>query len=160
MRTLICILLGVISAYASAVPEKKEISFGGFLDSYYGFDFNEPAGDRAFTTTGVRQNEFSINLGYVEAKVERDKVRGRLALQAGSSVHANYSGERRTGPAQGPGLADIMRFIQEAYGGYRVGDNLWLEAGIFLSHIGAESFVSKDNWNYTRSLGADFSPYY
>jgi hypothetical protein len=32
--------------------------------------------------------------------------------------------------------------------------------GILPSHIGFEGIVSKDNWNYSRSLLADYSPYY
>jgi hypothetical protein len=153
-------VVAFLSVSAFAAAEKKEVSFGGFIDTYYGFDFNEPAGDRSFTTAAVRPNEFSVNLAHVEMKLEAERVRGRIALQGGSSVNTNYSSELRSGPAQGPELADIMRHIQEAYGGFRLSENLWVDAGIFLSHIGAESFLSKDNWNYTRSLGADYSPYY
>ncbi len=139
--------------------EKKEVQFGGFLDTYYGFDFNEPSSDRNFTTQAIRHNEFALNLAYLEARIERERVHGRLALQAGTSVYANYSGERRYGTGNSQ-LADILQHVQEAYGGYRVNEQTWIDAGIFFSHIGAEGFISKDNWNYTRSLGADFSPYY
>ncbi len=140
--------------------EGKGVKFGGFVDTYYGFDFNQPASDRQFTTQAVRHNEFSVNLAYVEAKLEQEKVHGRLALQVGSSVYSNYSAERRYGVLGGPQLADVSRHIQEAYAGYLLAPGLWLDAGIFLSHIGVESFLSKDNWNYTRSLAADYSPYY
>lgn len=157
---LITLSLLTFLSTIEAAEVKKELTFGGFLDTYYGFDFNEPSGDRGFTTQALRHNEFSINMAYVDMRLDREKVRGRLALQAGSSVYANYGGERRYGPAGGPQLADVMRHIQEAYGGYRLAEGLWLDAGVFFSHIGAESFISKDNWNYTRSLGADFTPYY
>lgn len=132
------------------------VSVGGYIDSYYGFDFNEPTGDRAFTTQALRHHEFSINLAYVDLKIEKPRAHGRLALQAGTSVYSNYSGER----TQNAALGGILQHIQEAYGGYQLAEGVWLDAGIFFSHIGAESFISKDNWNYSRSLGADFSPYY
>ncbi len=138
--------------------EKKEITFGGFVDSYYAFDFNEPSGDRGYTTQALRQNEFNINLAYLDVKIQKERVHGRMALQAGTSVYANYSGESRYGT--GSQLADLVRHIQEAYGGYQVAKDLWIDAGIFFSHIGSEGFISKDNWNYTRSLSADYSPYY
>ncbi len=150
----------LIAAYAEATPEKKEVTFGAFLDTYYGFDLNQPTGDRGFTTQAIRHNEFSVNLAYVDVKLEKEKVHGRLSLQAGSSVYANYSTEKRYGAAGSAQLADVMRHVQEAYGGYLLTPDLWIDAGIFFSHIGIESFVSKDNWNYTRSLAADFSPYY
>ena len=97
-----------LSIGAFAAEEKKGFTFGGFLDTYYGFDFSEPSGDRSFTTQAVRHNEFSINLAYVDVRLDREKVRGRLAFQAGSSVYSNYSGERRYGPAGGPQLADAL----------------------------------------------------
>jgi hypothetical protein len=37
---------------------------------------------------------------------------------------------------------------------------LWIDAGIFASHIGFESAIGKDCWNLTRSILADNSPYY
>jgi hypothetical protein len=80
-----------------------------------------------------------------------------MAFQAGTSVQINYAAEPTIGFASGPLLA---RHIQEAVAGYQVADNLWLDAGIFFSHLGSESWISRDNWTYTRSLIAEWSPYY
>jgi hypothetical protein len=98
-----------------------------------------------------------VNLAYIEAKVSGPRLRGRLALQAGTSVQSNYAGEPTIGTVSGPSLS---RFIQEAVAGYQVAPSVWVDAGIFLSHIGMEDFISKDNLTYTRSLSADFTPYY
>jgi hypothetical protein len=38
--------------------------------------------------------------------------------------------------------------------------SLWVDGGIFYSHMGLESWASKDNLTYTRSLTAEYSPYY
>ncbi|HSL70884.1 MAG TPA: porin [Longimicrobiales bacterium] len=133
-------------------------SWGGFVDAYYAYHFNlRRPGDAPVLTQPVRHNEFNINLAFVEARLSGDRVRGRLALQVGTSVQANYAGEPTHGAHSGPVLA---RQIQEAVAGYRLGQGLWLDGGIFLSHIGAESWISRDNWNYSRSLIADYSPYY
>jgi hypothetical protein len=138
--------------------DRLPITFGGFIDTYYAYDFNDPLNhDRAFTTQPARSNEFNVNLAYVEAKLNADRFRGRLALQAGTSVQSNYAAEPTLGTVSGPALA---RHIQEAVVGYRVTDKLWIDGGIYLSHIGFESWISKENWTYTRSLAADFSPYY
>ena len=134
------------------------VSFGGFVDSYYAYDFGRPLNfDRAFTTQPARHNEFNVNLTYVEAKVSGPRVRGRLALQAGTSVQSNYAGEPAIGSVSGPSLS---RFIQEAVAGYQITPSLWVDGGIFLSHIGMEGFISRDNLTYTRSLSADYTPYY
>jgi len=134
------------------------IKFGGFVDTYYLSDFNRPVTpDRPYATSAVRDSEFNLNLAFIEAKFEKEKVHGRLALQAGTSVQANYAAEPIQGTNSGSSLS---RNIQEAYVGYQAADNLWVDAGIYASHIGFESFISRDNWTYTRSLGAEFTPYY
>jgi hypothetical protein len=42
----------------------------------------------------------------------------------------------------------------------KVGRGLLLEAGVYPSHIGMESFQTHLNWNYTRSWLGELSPYY
>ena len=134
------------------------VTFGGFVDSYYAYDFGRPKNvDRLFTTQAARHNEFNVSLGYVEAKVTGPRVRGRLALQAGTAVQSNYAGEPSVGSLSGPSVA---RFLQEAFAGYAVAPKVWIDGGIFFSWIGMESFISRDNLTYTRSLSADFTPYY
>lgn len=134
------------------------VSFGGFVDGYYAYDFGRPINfDRPFTTQAVRHNEFNVNLAWVEVKVSGPRVRGRLALQAGTSVQSNYGGEPAIGTVSGPSLS---RNIQEAVAGYQITPNLWVDGGIFLSHIGMENWTSRDNLTYTRSLSFDFTPAY
>jgi hypothetical protein len=72
-------------------------------------------------------------------------------------VQANYGAEPSVGVVSGGSLA---RHLQEAYVGYKVHDRLWVDAGIFFSSMGAEGWISSDNLTYTRSLVADYSPYY
>ena len=73
------------------------------------------------------------------------------------SVQANYAGEPAIGAYSGPTLA---RHIQEAFAGIHVTDNVWIDGGIFYSHVGSESWATKDNLTYTRSLIAEYTPYY
>lgn len=144
---------------AEAPPfARLPVRFGGFVDTYYSYDFKRPPlRDRAFTTQPARHNEFNVNLAFIEGVVSEERVRGRLALQAGNSVQSNYGGEPRVGTVSG---SDLARHVQEAVVGYRVTDKLWIDGGIYLSHIGLESWVSRDNWGYSRLLMSDFSPYY
>jgi hypothetical protein len=147
------------STAAHSSPDTSiTVSFGGFVDSYYAYDFGRPVNfDRPFTTQAVRHDEFNVNLAYVEVKVSGPRVRGRLALQAGTSVQSNYAGEPAIGTVSGPSLS---RFIQEAVAGYQITPSLWVDGGIFLSHIGMENWASRDNLTYTRSLSFDFTPAY
>lgn len=135
-----------------------KVSFGAFVDAYYAYDFGRPKSlDRLFTTQAARHNEFNISLAYVEAKIESVRIHGRIALQAGTAVQSNYAGEPRVGAVSGP---DVSRFIQEAVAGFAITPRVRIDAGIFFSWIGMESFISRDNLTYTRSLSADFTPYY
>jgi hypothetical protein len=158
MTPLLLPFAGTIAAAQTPGDTAVTVSFGGFVDGYYAYDFGRPINfDRAFTTQAARHNEFNINLAYIEAKVGGPRVRGRLALQAGTSVQSNYAGEPAIGTVSGP---DLARLIQEAVAGYQISPSLWVDGGIFLSHIGMESFISRDNLTYTRSLSADYTPYY
>jgi len=134
------------------------VKFGAFVDGYFAWDFSRPRSlDRAYTTQPARHNEFNVNLAHVEAIVSSERVRGRLALQYGTSVQANYASEPRVGSYSG---GELARHIQEAVVGVKLSPSLWLDGGIYLSHIGSESWISRDNLTYTRSIIADFSPYY
>ncbi len=141
-----------------------KVSWGAYVDTYYAWDFQRPASlDRSFSggtpflTQPARHNEFNVNLAFVEAKVDGARVHGRIALQSGTSVQSNYSGEPTNGQVSGPSVA---RFIQEAVAGVKIAKNVWIDGGIFFSHMGTESWVSRDNPTYTRSLVGEYSPYY
>jgi hypothetical protein len=142
----------------SAADTGVKISFGGFVDGYYAYDLRRPINiDRAFTTQAARANEFNVNLAFIDAALAAPRVRGRLALQFGTAVQANYAPEPRVGTFSGP---DVSRFIQEATAGYQVAPTLWIDGGVFFAPFGSENWISRDNWTYTRSLIADNSPYY
>jgi hypothetical protein len=128
-----------------------------FVDAYYAFDFNEPvSGNRGLMGNGQthiyshnRHNEFAINQALIRASYSGNRIRGAFSLQAGTYPQANYAKE----PA-------MFRNIYEAYAGYGITENLFVDAGVFASHIGFESAISMDNLTLTRSIMADNTPYY
>lgn len=155
MKKNISVLLSallVISkpAFADIKDSSGKFSLGGFIDTYYSYDFNSPFDmNRVYTTQPLRHNEFNINLVILDAKFTDEKFRGRLALHTGTYVESNYSLEPQ-----------LLKNIFEASAGFKLTENIWIDAGIFPAHIGFESAISKDNWTYSRSLMADYSPYY
>lgn len=154
----------LVSGAQSVSDTTIKVAFGGFIDTYYAYDMDRPPtidrsffGGALFTTQPARHDEFNVNLAYVEANISGRRVHGRFALQAGTSVQSNYNGEPTNGIVSGPSLS---RMIQEGYAGYQLAPTLWIDAGIFYSNAGLEGWASKDNPTYTRSLVADYSPYY
>ncbi len=144
---LILLLGGVLRA-----QDSTRTSLSGFIDTYYCYCFlNAPPalGNRSYTTQPLRHDEFNLNLGYVKLNYQSSHVRGNFALHTGTYVEANYAAE----PA-------LLRNILEANAGTLLGNGVWVDMGVFPSHIGFEGAVSKDNWTYSRSLLADYSPYY
>lgn len=127
------------------------LSYSAFIDGTLGYDGNDlPTRKRPYTTQPYYADEATLNLGYVDATLKTDEYHGRLALQYGSSVVANYTAEPHI----------FFRYIQEGYIGADLAEGLTLDVGIFFSHIGMESWISRDNINLSRSLIAENSPYY
>lgn len=127
------------------------IFFDGFLDTYYAYDFNNPPhNERVYTTQPARHNEPNINLIHLGANIKDDKFRGRLALQGGNSVTNNTALEPNKD----------LGHIQESFLGYKFSEKLIVDAGVYLGNIGMESWISKNNLTYSRSLMLDYVPYY
>lgn len=150
MRFVGFILLSVAITSQSSAQSESETTVNGFVDMYYAYSFTKPPSrDRSFTTQPLRHNEFNLNLAMIDVKHQGDRFRGRFAFQTGTYVQSNLIAE-----------PPLLKNVLEASAGTRFGEIVWVDIGIFPSHIGMEGIVSKDNWNYSRSLVADYSPYY
>ncbi|HYM94406.1 MAG TPA: porin [Chitinophagaceae bacterium] len=154
------ILIGIIvivtttaKAQDSIRDKNNPLSFSGYAEVYYGYDFNKPADNNrpSFVYSYNRHNEFNVNLSLLRATYTTDKIRGNIALAAGTYVNANYATE--------PG---VLKNLYEGNIGIKISKkkNLWIDAGVFASHIGFESAVGKDCWNLTRCIVGDNTPYF
>lgn len=139
--------------HAQDESKPSPFSVSGYLEAYYLYDFNRPENNTrpGFVYSYNRHNEVNLNLGFIKGSYNTDRVRADLAIMTGTYANANMSSE--------PG---VLRNIYEAHAGVRLSStkDLWVDAGIFGSHIGFESAVGKDCWNLTRSILADNTPYY
>jgi hypothetical protein len=160
-RRVSLVLLAVPLALHAQSPARDTtttVTVGVLVDGYFAWDRNRPVPrDREFTTTAARHNEFNVNLAQLSLGVAQERVRAKFTAQAGTSVQVNYAPEPADGRASGPSLS---RTIQEAYVGIRPTSTLWIDGGVYFSPIGFESWASLDNPTYTRSLTADYTPYY
>ena len=132
--------------------ETGKISINGYIDSYYGFDFNQPQNhERLYSVNNTRNQEVNINLAYIDIKYRNENVRGKIAPGFGTYMNSNYINE--TGS---------LKYLVEANGGICLSQNrqIWIDAGIFGSPFTNETVISKDHSIYTRSFGAEYSPYY
>lgn len=138
---------------AQSDSTKNPLKISGYLETYYVYDFGNPSDHNRpdFLYSFNRHNEVNLNFGFIQAEYDNDRVRGKLALMTGTYANANLAAE--------PG---VLKNIFEANGGVKISKtkNVWVDAGIFASHIGFESAIGADCWNMTRSILAENSPYY
>jgi hypothetical protein len=150
--TAFCVAVLSITAQAQETP--PVVSFSGYVEPYYAYDFHNPkaTGNRpGFLYAHNRHNEFNVNLGFLKGQYTGNSIRANAALAVGTYMNANYSSE--------PG---VLKNILEMNAGVRLSkkSDLWLDMGIFGSHIGFESAVGKDCRTLTRSMMAENSPYF
>lgn len=142
-----------VQAQTDSTKTANPLKISGYIETYYAYDFGQPETNTRpnFTYSHNRHNEVALNLGFVKATYEKDNVRANIALMAGTYSNANLAAEE-----------GVLKNIYEANAGIKLSEtkNLWVDAGIFASHIGFESAIGKDCWNVTRSMLADNSPYY
>jgi hypothetical protein len=137
--------------------EAPPYTIGGWVEAYYAYNFNDPSNGitdlRGFDN---RHNSFNLSNVALDGQWDWEGVNGRITLQWGSTPATYYLAETN-GPNLGTGVGAqslaLWQFIQQAYVGYRipVGNGLNVQAGLFLSPIGAEGMNVKDNWFYSRS---------
>jgi hypothetical protein len=142
------------SSAGSAEPtlgQVNPLTIYGFVDAYYSYDFGQPQNHErpGFLFNYKPTNEFNVNLALVRLLFAGEKVRGNVGLMAGTYAEYNLAKEQ-----------SLLKNIYEANAGFKLARKVWLDAGIFPSHIGAETVISRDNLNLTRSLGAENTPYY
>ncbi|WP_129717358.1 porin [Pedobacter sp. SYP-B3415] len=133
--------------------DEPKIKVSGYLETYFGYDFNKPADNNrpGFIYSHNRHNEFNLNLGFIKGSYDNGSIRANLAVMAGTYANANLAAE--------PG---VLKNVFEANAGVKLSKttNLWLDAGIFSSHIGFEGAISKDCWVLTRNISSENTPYY
>jgi Putative beta-barrel porin-2, OmpL-like. bbp2 len=136
-------------------------TYGGFVDVGYLLDFNHPP-NKLFRSRGTTWHTDHLHLNmfgaYAKKKPSEQERWGAELL-----VHAGKDDEVFGFSATAPNIggSEWLRRFGSANVSYLagIGRGLTLQGGIFQSLIGYDSLYAKDNFNYTRPWGADFTPY-
>jgi hypothetical protein len=132
---------------------KLHLNWQVYGDVYLAVDNSRPADNRrpAFTYNHTRDRGLRPNLLLAQASATGKSWRTSLGIMTGTYAGENLASE----PA-------FWRAIYEASAGFKLSRRqaLWLDAGVFPSHIGAESAIGINHPTLTRSLAAENSPYY
>jgi hypothetical protein len=169
MRFLIAlaILCGVPSRLAAMQdtpaqpPAAPAWQYGAFVDLAYLWDANHPA-NKLFRSRGTawHVDDLLVNMAGVSAKKRAsDQSRWGAELLAHTGKDDEIFGFSATAPNMKG--EEFLRHLGLANVSYlaAAGKGLTIQGGIFASLIGYDSLYAKDNFNYTRPWGADFTPY-
>ncbi|MBC9798643.1 outer membrane beta-barrel protein [Sinomicrobium weinanense] len=131
-----------------AQEKNKTLTISGYIDTYYSY-FTHDTDANAFqpyTTVSARNERFGLNVAQIGAHYSSDRIRSNLTLHWGDIAQATWSEEYRA--------------IQEANLGFRIAEDLWIDAGFFTTHIGTESFLPKNNFLSSTAVATYNEPFY
>ena len=155
--------LGFAIALLTVSPDTAlaQWEYGAVIDVGYLHDFNHPD-VQLFRSRGTawHVDDIVLNMSgaYVKKQPSEQSRWGSELL-----IHAGKDDEIFGFSATAPNIGGsrVLRHLGLANVSYLspVGRGLVLQGGIFGSVIGYDSLYAKDNANYTRPWGADFTPY-
>lgn len=172
MKTLLktslaaCLGLSVILPAMAADDDDAPFKLDFYLDSYYAWDTDSHMMDgegaaatlverkeRGLNAVGYRRNEFNLNTAQMTVSTDKDWYRGAATFQMGNIAQSSWA------------LPYLN--VQEAHLGFKPfsdlgmeGNDLWVDGGIFLTHIGNELLLPRYNWLSTLALVTMFEPFY
>jgi hypothetical protein len=133
-------------------------TLSGFVDAYYGYNANQPAGrQNALRNFDINSGQFGLNMLELVADKAVDstnRVGYHVALGFGQAMNLVNSTEVGPGAVPGTSISNFDQYLKEGYIVYMapVGKGLQINVGKFVTPAGAEVIESKDNWNYSRGL--------
>ena len=143
-------------------PNLKYFVPSVMLDVNYTYSFNNPNDNTVVGSTALtRNNEVTLSALHFGGDLYYKNARARFMTQFGTRsvvVPRNdlspYKGQYQ--------LANVYRYLSEAYAGYHF--DKWyginVDAGLFMSYIGLNSFYQAENWEYQASFTSDNTPWF
>jgi hypothetical protein len=132
------------------------------LDDVFHYSLDAPADHTIVGSTEAwRSGENQVTQLGIGGDFHVGHAQGRLMTQFGQLATTTPRNDSSTAVGQWD-LADMYRYVSEAYGGYHFGDphrGVNVQAGIFMSYIGLWSYYNFDNWTYQPSYVSSNTPW-
>jgi hypothetical protein len=132
------------------------------IDLNYTYSFNNPIDNTVVGSTALaRNNEVQLSALHFGGDFSYNGARARVMTQFGtrSQVIPRNDMSPYKGQYQ---LANVYRFLSEASAGYHFDklQGINIDAGLFMSYIGLNSFYQAENWEYQASFTSDNTPWF
>lgn len=146
----------------SSVFKNKYFSPSIMIDVNYNYSFNQPIDNTVIGSTALaRNNEMQVSSANIGGDFNYLNARGRIMTQFGTRSTVVPRNDYSTYKGQYD-LANVYRYVSEAYAGYHF--NVWhginIDAGMFMSYIGLNSYYQSENWEYQASFTSDNTPWF
>lgn len=147
MKTLLIILpLFILPTFILAQEEDSPLEIEAYADAYYAYFSDETEGFQKFTTVSPYNNQISLNVAQIGLHYTQTNFRSNVVFHYGDIMKATWS--------------SVFLPVQEANIGVHLIKNWWLDAGLFRTHIGTESFLPKNNFLSSTAMATYNEPFY
>jgi hypothetical protein len=145
-----------------AVLQSKYFTGIVMLDASYTHSFNNPNDNTVVGSTALaRNNEIQISGVYLGGEFNYKNAHARVITQFGTRSIVVPRNDYSVFRGQYD-LANAYRYISEAYAGYHF--DKWyginIDAGMFMSYVGLNSYYQVENWEYQASFTSDNTPWF
>lgn len=144
------------------VLQTKYFTGSVMLDANYTYSFHNPIDNTVVGSTALaRNNEMEVSCAALGGEFNYDNAHAKIMTQFGT--RSTVIPRNDYSPYRGQyDLANVYRYISEAYAGYHF--NVWyginVDAGMFMSYIGLNSYYQVENWEYQASFTSDNTPWF
>lgn len=129
------------------VSSQPKLEIGAYLSSYYAYYTEDNSSTYVkHPTMAARNNEFGLNMVMISLGYKSKNIRSNVTLHYGDIAESTWPSK--------------FNMVQEANAGIELVKNLWLDAGIFRSHIGLESTQPRENITSSMTLANVYEPYF
>jgi hypothetical protein len=132
------------------------------MDLSYTHSFNNPNDNTVVGSTALaRDNEVQLSALHIGGDFNYLNARARFMTQFGT--RSEVVPRNDLSPYRGQyNLANVYRYLSEAYAGYHfnIMYGINVDAGLFMSYIGLNSYYQPENWEYQASFTSDNTPWF
>lgn len=132
------------------------------LDANYTYSFNDPIDNTVVGSTALaRNNEMQVSAAHLGGDFYYKGARAHIVTQFGTrstviprNDYSVYKGQYQ--------LDNVYRYLSEANAGYHFNylHGINIDAGMFMSYIGLNSYYQVENWEYQASFTSDNTPWF
>ncbi|MGQ0826876.1 MAG: outer membrane beta-barrel protein [Bacteroidota bacterium] len=146
--TAVILTICSIKSFGQIKDSTGKLTLSGYVDTYYASYSDSLAFGtyQKFASISPRNKTFGLNIALISAQYKADRVRGVVTLHYGDVVKSLWS--------------PVFNNVMEANIGVSITKRLWIDAGLFRTHLGTEGLLPSENITSSLSVTTIYKPFY